>query len=84
MTKDVDSMIIPSLREMHSEIAQQFSEVRVDLQDLRQRLDKLESVQKSVRQATSADTLMSKLVTGEFEDRIFELERKVESLVNAK
>jgi hypothetical protein len=48
------------------------------------RLDKLESGQKTIRQALTADTMMSKFVTGDFEERIFELERKVEGLMKGK
>ena len=56
-------------------------EMRVEM---RERLDKLESGQKTIRQALTADTMMSKFVTGDFEERIFELERKVEALTKGK
>ncbi|MBW6420045.1 hypothetical protein KX729_01150 [Rhizobium sp. XQZ8] len=77
MAKEPDNMILPLLREMRSEMQEQFTEIR-------QRLDKLESGQKTIRQALTADTMMSKFVTGDFEERIFELERKVESLAKGK
>ena len=77
MADEPESMILPLLREMRSEIQEQFTEVR-------QRLDKLESGQKTIRQALTADTMMSKFVTGDFEERIFELERKVEKLTNGR
>ncbi|PYE28297.1 hypothetical protein C8J38_1011447 [Rhizobium sp. PP-WC-2G-219] len=77
MANEPESMIIPLLREMRSEIQEQFTEMR-------QRLDKLESGQKTIRQALTADTMMSKFVTGDFEERIFELERKVEKLTNGQ
>lgn len=73
MAKDAESMILPLLREMRSE-----------MHEIRQQLDKLESGQKTIRQALTADTMMSKFVTGDFEERIFELERKVESLMKSK
>lgn len=77
MAKEADSMVIPLLREMRTEMHERFGQ-------LDQRLDKLESGQKTIRQALTADTMMSKFVTGDFEERIFELERKVEGLIKSK
>jgi polyhydroxyalkanoate synthesis regulator phasin len=73
-------MIMPMLRELRGEMR----EMRGDIQGVKQQLDKLESGQKAIRQALTADTMMSKFVTGDFEERIFELERKVEALTKAK
>ena len=73
MAKEPESMILPLLREIRDEVAA-----------VRERLDKLESGQKTIRQALTADTMMSKFVTGDFEERIFELERKVEALTKGK
>ena len=64
MAKEPESIILPLLREIRSEI----QDVRVEM---RERLDKLESGQKTIRQALTADTMMSKFVTGDFEERIF-------------
>ncbi|MGV8939578.1 MAG: hypothetical protein ACOH2J_20860 [Allorhizobium sp.] len=77
MAKEPEDMVMPMLREMRAEAKQQFLEVN-------QRLDKLESGLKTVRQALTADTMMSKFVTGDFEERIFELERKVDVLMKDK
>ena len=77
MADDPKDMIMPMLREMRAEMREQF-------QDVKERLDKLESGQKTVRQALTADTMMSRLVTGDFEDRIFELERKIDMLMKGK
>ena len=63
-------MILPLLREMRAENATRHSEVIA-------RLQALELVQASFKQALAADSLLSKLVTGEFEERIGTLERKV-------
>lgn len=73
MAKEPESIILPLLREIRSEIG-----------EVRERLDKLESGQKTIRQALTADTMMTKFVTGDFEERIFELERKVEALQKGK
>jgi hypothetical protein len=71
------AMIIPLLREMRQETASGFSAVG-------QRLDKLEATLNTFPQALTADSLLSKLVTGEFEERITVLERKVRELENQK
>ncbi len=63
-------MIMPILREKRSEAEQRHREVL-------EHLDKLEQGQVSFEHALTADTLVSKLVTGEFEERIELLERKV-------
>jgi uncharacterized coiled-coil protein SlyX len=81
MAKEADDMVMPMLREMRAEMREQFSEIREQLSAVNGRLEKLESGQKTIRQALTADTLMSKFVTGDFEERIFELERKVETLM---
>ena len=73
MAKEPESIILPLLREIRSEIG-----------EAREHLDKLESGQKTIRQALTADTMMTKFVTGDFEERIFELERKVEALQKGK
>lgn len=80
MANEPVDMIMPMLREIRGEI----SDMRGEMQDMKQQLDKLESGQKTIRQALQADTMMSRLVTGEFEDRIFELERKVDALMKGK
>jgi hypothetical protein len=59
MVKEPESMIVPMLREMRGEIREQLVEIR-------ERLDKLESGQKTIRQALTADTMMTKFVTGDF------------------
>jgi predicted component of type VI protein secretion system len=73
MAREPEDMVLPMLREIRSELHQ-----------LRQQMDKLESGQKTIRQALTADTMISKFVTGDFEERIFDLERKVEVLIKGK
>ena len=84
MAKEPEDLILPMLREMRGEMRERFSKVDEQLEEIRGRLDKLESSQKTIRQALTADTMMSKFVTGDFEERIFELERKVEALTKGK
>jgi hypothetical protein len=84
MAKEPENMIIPLLREMRGDIGEVRKEMHERFTQVEQRLDKLESSQKTIRQALTADTMMSKFVTGDFEERIFELERKVEALTKGK
>jgi hypothetical protein len=81
-------MILPLLREMRAEISDRFAAMGEDNASRHQlvmaRLDKLEEQQRSFRHALTADTLMSKLLTGEFEERIEALEKKVRELESQK
>ena len=76
MLDSVD-MIVPLLREMRKEAASGFAVIE-------QRLDKLETTLNSFRHALTADSLLSKLVTGEFEEGIEILERKMRELEGQK
>jgi hypothetical protein len=73
-------MIVPLLREMRAENQALHGATASRLDLIERRLKKLEETQVSYRQALSADSLLSKLVTGEFEERIEALERKVREL----
>jgi hypothetical protein len=67
-------MIIPMLREMRAELLARFErvEARVDagFNTTVRRLDAMDKSLASFKQALTADSLSSKLVTGEFEERI--------------
>lgn len=84
MTKEPGDMILPMLREMRKETQEGFKEVRSEFEDVRKRLDKLDEGQKSFRNALSADSLMSKFVIGDFEERLAALERKFDDIMKAK
>jgi hypothetical protein len=81
---DPGDMIMPMLREMRAENAALHAETRESFTIVGQRLDKLEATLNGFRQALTADSLLSKLVTGEFEERIAVLERKVRELESLK
>jgi hypothetical protein len=83
MANPVD-MIIPLLRDMRAESAASDDKTRALIVGSEKRLGAVEKTLKSVRQAPTADTLLSKLVTGEFEERIETLERKVQELESQK
>ena len=90
MADPVD-MIIPMLREMRAENREaraentrDHEETRALVRALERRMGAIEESQISYRQALTADTLLSKLVTGEFEERIEALERKVRELESQK
>jgi hypothetical protein len=76
MADSID-MIMPMLREMRAEHA-----VRFDV--LEQRLAKIEGQMISFKHALTSDTLMTRLLTGEFEERIEALEAKVRALETHK
>lgn len=84
MTKQPSDMILPMLREMRKETQEGFEDVRGEFKDVRKRLDKLDEGQKSFRNALSADSLMSKFVIGDFEERLAALERKFDDIMKAK
>lgn len=75
MTEPTD-MIVPLLREMRAENVTLHQQTRAMSEVLDRRLGRVEEAQTSYRQALTADTLMSKLLTGEFEERIEALRRR--------
>lgn len=77
MTKEPGDMILPMLREMRREMQEGFATVN-------QRLEKLEEGQKNFRNALSADSLLTKFVIGDFEERLAALERKFDDFTKAK
>ena len=79
MAESVD-MILPMLREMRAENVELHEQTRVLIAALDKRLGAVEGAQVSYRQALSADTLMSRLLTGEFEERIEQLEKRMTSM----
>lgn len=74
---DSADMIMPMLCEMRAEMRERFD--GVDL-----RLAKLEEAQKSFKHALTSDTLLSRLLTGEFEERIEALEQRVAAFEGSK
>ena len=83
MSNPID-LIIPMLREMRAENAALHDKTRQDVSGIEKRIEKIENSLTSFRQALTADTLMSKLITGEFEVRIEVLEAKVRELESMK
>ena len=69
-----ENMIIPLLREIRAEITDLRQEMNSRFSSVDNRLAKIDEAQVSYRQALSGDSLLSKLVTGDFEERILALE----------
>lgn len=79
MAESVD-VILPLLRDMRAETTATREENPALHRLSAGRLNKIGATLNGFRHALSADSLLSKLVTGEFEERIETLERKVEAL----
>ncbi len=81
-------MIVPMLQEMRKDLHEEFRDVREEMgsgfRKVNERLDSIEGAQKSFRHALTADTMMSKFITGDFEERIEALEKKMDQLLKAK
>ena len=83
-------MIVPPLREMRAENPTQHEQTRALITALEKRLGGVEDLggveegHRSFRQALTADSLLSKLATGEFEERIEALESRLKELEGQK
>jgi archaellum component FlaC len=70
-------LAVPMLREMRNQMDKRFDGVDA-------RLEKIEARQESFSNALTADTMISKFMVGDFEERIEALEKKVDQLLKAK
>ena len=77
-------MIMPMLRTIRDEMKTRFDGVDARSEKIEQRLANIESAQHLFKRALTADTLMSKLVTGESEFRIEALEEADLAALKAK
>jgi len=74
---DPADLILPLLREMRTESSTHFATIE-------NRLNKMDETLVTFRHALSADSLLSKIVTGEFEERLGVLERRLRELESHK
>lgn len=81
MANEPVDMIMPMLREMRSDLNARFDCVEQRLENVEQRLVKIEEAQQNVRKALLADTMMSRLIAGDFVERIATLEINVGELM---
>jgi hypothetical protein len=77
-------MIVPMLREMREENRTLHAETRRELAALGERLTAVEKAQASFKAALTADTLLARLVTGDFEQRMADLERRTQDLMGGR
>lgn len=70
-------MIIPLLREMRQEMKSRFDKVDT-------RLDKMDESLVTFRHALSADSLLSKIVIGEYKERLSASEKRLSDLETHK
>ena len=78
---DPKDMIVPMLMEMRTKMNAGFDEVEKRFDQVDKRLEAIEGRQKSFNNALTADTMMSRFVIGDFEERIGALEKKVDQLI---
>jgi septation ring formation regulator EzrA len=74
-------MIVPMLKEMREETREFRHETGKRFDKVDQRLDRIEGRQKSFNSAMTADTMMSKFMLGDYEERLGALEAKVDALL---
>ncbi len=67
---ETGDMVVSMFRELNEKIDTRSNKVVSGLASIHPRLGKVEEAQKSLRNALSADAMMSRLVTGDFEGRI--------------
>ena len=77
-------LIVPMLREIRSKIEETQSGNAKAFGAVNQRLDRIEGRQKSFGQALAGDSVMSKMLVGDYEERIEALEAKVKKLEAGK
>ena len=77
-------LVMPILREIRAEIRDHRTETHEGFRDVNARLEKIEARQKSFSNALTADTMMSKFMVGDFEERIEALEKKMDQLLKSK
>jgi archaellum component FlaC len=73
-------MIVPLLREMRAENADLHAKSQKEFAGVNKRLDRIEERQKSFSQALAGDSFMSKMLIGDWEERIEALEAKMKKL----
>jgi hypothetical protein len=75
-----EDMILPMLREIRTQIDDGHAESKNEFATVNKRLDRIEGRQKSFSQALAGDALMSKMLLGDWEERIEALEAKMKKL----
>ena len=81
---DPQDMVIPLLGEMRGEISELPSHMDFRFGEVGNRLKKMDEPLVTFRHAPGADSLLSKIVTGEFEERLGVLERRLSELETQK
>ncbi len=77
-------LVLPILREIRADVREVRTEMNERFAVVDAKLEKIDARQKNFSNALTADTMMSKFVTGDFEERIGALEKKVNELLKPK
>ena len=70
-------LVLPLLREIQADLA-------AFRQEIGERLNKLEAGQRNIRSALAGETVLSRMLVGEYEERIEALEQTVRKLEGQK
>ena len=79
MAEPVD-MIVPLLKEMRAETSENFAKVDARFVAIERRFDKMDESLVTFRHALSGDSLLGRIFTGELEERLEIIERRLNEL----
>ncbi len=77
-------MILPLLRDLREQIGAIDAKLDRHQAENAVRFNKIDASHKGLRQAMTTDTLMSKFLLGDFEERLAQLEQRLDSLAVPK
>jgi hypothetical protein len=77
-------MVVRLLRDMRDEIGAGFQAVDGRFDRVEDRQSKIDASQMSVRHAMTTDTLMSKFLLGDFDERLAALEQRLDTVAPPK
>lgn len=76
-----EDMIVPMLRAIQDDIKGLRGDMRAEFSKLEVRVEGMEGSIKSLRNAMTADTMMSKFMLGDYEERLSKLEAQVDDIL---
>lgn len=77
-------MIVPLLRELRADLAASRSDLAAFRKETGERFAGLEAGQRNLRSAMAGETVLARILVGEYEERIEALEEKMKTLESRK